>query len=128
MEEHDSSGGLFTSIRTWWTSLVGLLETRIELFAIEWQEEKLRTITMVIWAAVGAAFGIAALLVAVATLALFLWRTTGYAGLLVLAAALAAVSLFIFVRLRRRMERGPAPFAATVEELRKDAECLRRND
>jgi uncharacterized membrane protein YqjE len=107
------------------SSLLVLLRTRVELFAVEMQEAKLRTVNLLVWLAVAIIVGAAGVLVAFGALALFLWQTSGYSGLIgmALAALGAAAATLWFVR--RRIIHGPAPFAATVAELRKDAECLR---
>lgn len=121
-----SSAGLVASAQRMARSLLGLLQTRIELLAIELQEEKLRALDLLAWITAAIALAIAAILLAIGTLALFLWQRAGYAGLigLTLAAFIAAVAMFLVMR--RRIVRGPQPFSATTAEFRKDVEWLRR--
>lgn len=121
-----SSAGLVASAQRMARSLLGLLQTRIELLAIELQEEKLRALDLLAWITAAIALAIAAILLAIGTLALFLWQRAGYAGLigLTLAAFIAAVATFLVMR--RRIARGPQPFSATTAEFRKDVEWLRR--
>lgn len=104
-----------------------LLRSRIELFTVEWQEEKLRLLNLCIWLAAALAIGVAGVLVAIGTLSVWLWSVAGYAGLIGLAVAALAVTWIMLWRLRRRIQNGPTPFAQTVAEFRKDGECL-RND
>ena len=125
-ETKQEDAGLLESIRQLGSSLAGLLQTRAELFAVELQEETLRAIRLLVCVAAAIALGAAGLLIAMGGLALFVWEKTGYPGLAGLAAGaigIAAISLWI---IQRRITRGPAPFAETVAEFKKDAEWARR--
>lgn len=102
-------------------SLLGLVHTRVELFALELQEEKLRAVGLLVWCAVALALAVAGVLLAVGTLALFLWETAGYAGLVSLTVLVLAASAGLLWFVRRRILRGPLPFEATAAEFRKDA-------
>jgi uncharacterized membrane protein YqjE len=124
IETEQETVGVMESIRRLGSSLAGLLQARAELFAVELQEEKLRAIRLLVWVSAAIALGVAGLLVAIGGLALFIWEKAGYWGLAGLAAATigtAAISLWI---IQRRIVRGPAPFAETVAEFRKDADSL----
>jgi uncharacterized membrane protein YqjE len=105
--------------------VLGLLQTRLELFAVELQEEKIRLIDLLIWITVAISFGVAAIVLAIVTLALLLWEKFGFAGLVALnlVTLLAAVGLVVLVR--RKIVHGAGPFSATVAEFQKDAETLR---
>jgi uncharacterized membrane protein YqjE len=126
--EASESGGIGASVARMGQSLLDLIRTRVELFAVELQEEKLRALGLLAWLTVAIALGVAGILLALGTLALFLWQRAGYAGLIgltvvTLAAAVAAAAL-----VRRRILHGPEPFAATVAEFRKDGACLGRDE
>lgn len=122
------TGGPMASARRLATSLLGLVRTRAELFTVELQEEKLRAIRLLVWLCAALVLGMSAVLVAFALAALFLWQTFGYLGLGCLAlGALLAAGVILWV-LRRELLHGPQPFAATVNELRKDFECLQPHD
>ena len=123
-EPEQDSPGIMGSVRRLGNSLIGLLHARAELFAVELQEEKIRATRLIVWVAVAAALGAAGILVAIAALAVWLWTWAGYwglGGLAVLALGLAAVILW---RIHRQILYGPAPFAATVAEFKKDAAAL----
>lgn len=124
----DHPGGIMSSARRLGASLLGLLRSRAELFAVELQEEKLRALSLLAWLTAAVALGVAAILLGVATLALFLWQQAGFAGLSGLTVAVLAAAIALFALVQRRIAEGPEPFAATVAEFRKDAACLRRND
>lgn len=121
-----NAGGVMNSLRRIASSLAGLLRTRAELFAVELQEEKLRAVTLLLWLSLGVGLGMAGVLVAIGALALYLWQRAGYAGLAGLAVITLAVAAGIFLFIRRRLLRGPLPFAGTVAEFKKDTACLHR--
>ena len=122
------SGGWLESLRRIGESLSALLRSRFELFTVEWQEEKLRLLNLLIWLGLAATIGVAGLFVAIIALAFWLWATAGYAGLIGLAVAALAVASGIVWTIRRKIQTGPTPFAQTVAEFRKDGECLRSNN
>ena len=122
------AGGWFEAMRRIGGSVFGLVRTRFSLFAVELQEEKLRAIDLLVWVAVAVALGTAGLLVTIGTLALFLWKTTGYWGLIGLAIATMAAAAGVMWRIRREILNGEPPFAATAAEFRKDFECLNQKD
>jgi uncharacterized membrane protein YqjE len=107
-------------------SLLGLVQSRLELFTVELQEEKLRAINLLIWLSVALALGVAGLLVAVGALALFLWHTAGYLGLIGLAVLTLASAAGLLWWLRQKLETGSTPFNTTVTEFKKDREWLRK--
>lgn len=120
-------GGWFQALRRIGESLLGLVRSRFELFTVEWQEEKLRLLSLLIWLGIAFVIGAAGLLVGVATLALWLWERAGYVGLIGLTAVTLGVAVALVWNIRRRIQAGPAPFAHTVAEFRKDGKCLRSN-
>lgn len=100
----------------------------MELFAVELREEKLRAVALLSWLAAAIALGVAGVLVTAGTLALFLWRSAGYGGLIGLAAILLGAAWLVLAFIHRRITHGPEPFPATVAEFRKDMECLSPRD
>ena len=121
----NSGHGMMSSIRRIAGSVLGLVHTRLELFAVELQEEKLRVGGLLVWLAIAVAIGIGGILVAIGTLAFYLWERAGYLGLIALAGASLLVAVLLLWVLYRRVMNGPGPFAATVAEFEKDLECLR---
>lgn len=109
-------------------SLLGLAQSRFELFALELQEEKLRAVSVMVWLVVALALVVAGLLVAIGTLSFYLWDVGGYIGLIGLAFAALAAGAGIVLGVRRAIRNGPTPFAETVGEFRKDRECLRSDN
>lgn len=126
--QEGAGDGLAATARRLGGSLLGLLRTRVELVAVELQEEKIRVLDLLAWLTVTIALAVAGILLAVGMLALYLWQQAGYLGLGGLTIVTAGVAVGLFVALRHRLAREPVPFAATAEEFRRDAEWLRQHD
>ena len=122
--EHGGDGLLDTGRRIA-SSVLGLLQNRLSLAAVELQEEKLRIVSLLIWVGVALVLAASGIMVAIAALALFLWERAGYAGLIGLSVVTLGAGLLVVWLLRRRILQGPRPFAVTVDEFHKDLECLR---
>jgi uncharacterized membrane protein YqjE len=118
-------GGFMESSRRIASSVLGLLNNRLSLFAVELQEEKQRVISLFVWMCLVVTFGAAGIVAALGALALFLWHWAGYVGLIGLAAGSLVVASVMFLWVRRKVLRGAQPFATTVSEFGKDLECLK---
>lgn len=119
--------GWLDSLRRMGDSVLGLVQSRFELFAVELQEEKLRALNLVVWLVVALTLVVAGLLAGLAALGIWLWSVAGYLGLMGLMLAALAAAAGVLWGIRRRIRSGPVPFAETVAEFRKDRACL-RND
>jgi uncharacterized membrane protein YqjE len=122
-ETGDSGGGLLASIRKLLHSVLTVMQNRVELLAVEVQEEEHRLIQSLILA--GAALflgmvGFALLLGVVIFLLPENWRLGAAAALGVLCLLAAVV---IAVQLKKRLQQNP--FENSIEQLRKDWECLK---
>ena len=122
------AGGWLNSLRRMSDSLIGLAHSRLEILALELQEEKLRALKVVVWLVIALTFGVAGLLVGLGALAFFLWNIAGYYGVGGLALASLAAGAGILRAIYHGILNGPTPFAATIDEFRKDRECLRSDD
>lgn len=127
-ESAHKAGGWLNSLRRAGDSLLGLVQSRIELFAVELREEKLRDLNLLVWLVVALALVVAGLLVGLGALAIYLWDIAGYLGLVGLALATLAAGAGILLGIRRRIQNGPIPFAETIDGFRKDRECLRSDN
>jgi uncharacterized membrane protein YqjE len=123
-----SAGGWLQSLRRMGESILALARTRFELLAVEWQEEKLRLLHLLIWLGLALAIGLGGVFIGMITLAFWVWEAAGYAGLIGLVVAALSIAAGIFWGIHRKIQTGPAPFNQTVAEFRKDGECLRKND
>lgn len=125
MAETDSGiSGLLDSVRRMGGSFLALIHTRVELFAVELQEQKLRAIGLLGWLIAALALAVAGILLVIGILGLFLWQLAGYAGLVGLAVATLGGSAGLLWMLRRRILSEPDPFAETISEMGRDLECL----
>jgi len=115
------TSGLFGSIRRTVGTTVALIESRIELIALELREEKKRALSLIIW---GAVLGFLSLIFVVAIIGLvtfLLWENAlaVLVGFSVFFVVLAVASFFLA---RKKMKK--IPFGETVDQLRKDRESI----
>jgi uncharacterized membrane protein YqjE len=121
-------GGLRSSAGRIVETAIGLFASRVELFGVELREEQLRLIRWLAWFGLVFAFGLAGILIGLAALSLFLWNTAGYVGLVGLSVVTLGAAAALFRWLHRQITSSTPPFEATVDELRKDRECLHQPD
>jgi len=122
----ESPGGLFDSLRTLLDDIVAILHNRAELVATELEEEAARLIRVLLWGlaavlsvVVGAAFAATTILLAVPPQS----RPLAAALLGVLFLAVAGVG---YLAIRKVLRAKPRPFDASLRELEKDRDHLRR--
>ena len=109
------------------SSVVGLLRTRLELLALEAADEKARLLKLLGMAFAALLFLTLAVLVFTVTVAVAFWPTEDrYLALGLLAGFYGLVGVALLVAVRRGLVYGAPPFAATLEELGRDAELLER--
>jgi uncharacterized membrane protein YqjE len=129
MAEGEHSGGLFGSVRRVADTCVSSIHNRVELFALELQEEKLRLVRLLLWT--GAALFSAFLAITVITIAVVYMvpeegRKIAISGFALLYAITAVV---LAMKLRSEVRNAPPPLADTMAELKKDVQALRsRNE
>lgn len=113
-------------VRRLGASLLALGRIRLELLAIEVQEEKGRVASLLLWAvltALLAGFG-AVFVVLFVTVAL--WDTHRLAALGVAAALFIGLAVFGALRVRRLAANGSTLFQTSIAELRRDSDALRQ--
>ena len=107
---------------------LGTLQTRLELFAVELKEEKLRIGSFLfdsVLAALFVGFGIVFLM---AFLTLLLWDEHRLLALGLATAGLFAAGIWAATRAASRLRSGSHLFAASLAEIAQDREALRRKD
>ncbi len=120
-----TGGSVSGPVRRLAASLIALGRIRLELLAIEVQEEKDRVASLLLWAvltALLAAFG--AVFVAL-FVTVVLWDTHRLAGLGIAAALFVGLAVLGALRLRRLVASGSTLFQASIAELRRDSDALR---
>lgn len=108
-------------------SVLGLLGKRFELAAIELQEEKYRLVDQLFRVIVAGVLGLMSLIMASFFLIVICWDTGArYHVIAGLAVVYGVAAWRSFVVLKRKLEKGPTPFAATIDEMRKDREWFQK--
>ena len=103
-----------------------LMRTRIELFALEFAQERSRLVTVILLGLAASLFLLMGLLVFSVWIALLFWETEyRYLAVALLALAYLLIGGYFLLKLRRRLRRGGQVFAASVEVLTQDLEMLR---
>ncbi|MBI2515542.1 MAG: phage holin family protein [Opitutae bacterium] len=121
------SSGFLGSIRAFGDDVLASVHRRIELLALEVQEEKLRLIQAYVWISAAMFTGALALMFGSLTLVYVFWESARLAVLGGLTLFYAAAMLVIVVAFRRYLRRQPKPFEATLEELKEDRACIRED-
>lgn len=105
-------------------AVLGLLHGHVELFGIELQEQKARTLSVFLFAGLALVFALL-LLIALSGLVLVLvWDSYRLAGVIGLCVFYAIAALFCGMRLKAAICDESSPFSSTLEELAKDRERL----
>jgi uncharacterized membrane protein YqjE len=106
--------------------LLVIFENRLKLLGVELEEERER-LARAFWLVVLiGAFGLMAVVTLTALIVIALWQYDPLVGLLILTIIYAAAAAFFYFRLSR-LQREWQTLAATIEQLKKDRECLEKN-
>jgi uncharacterized membrane protein YqjE len=101
-----------------------LLHSHVELFGIELQEQKARTVSLLLFAGLALVFALL-LLVGLSTLVLILfWDTYRMPAIIGLCVFYTLACIFCGMRLRAAIFDESSPFHGTLEELANDRERL----
>ena len=120
MALRESVGGLAATF-------LSILRTRFELLTLEADEQKSRIVVLLGLAAGAVLCLVLAVLVFTVTVAVYFWPTEDrYVALSILAFIYFAIGVGLVVAIRSRLVNGPPPFAATLDELRRDIELVNR--
>lgn len=106
--------------------LVTIFQNRIELLMVEIQEEREKMIRVVLLALGAAVFGLLAGVALTAAVVIVFWEHSPVIAMLVLTAIYAGCGIGLYVALAR-MQRDWQTMPGTIEQLRKDCECLEQN-
>ncbi|OLS62940.1 phage holin family protein [Pseudomonas putida] len=119
--ENQSPG---SSSRRLGAAILGLLHGHVELFGIELQEQKARTLNLLLFAGLALVFALLLLTALSALLLVLLWDTYRLAGIIGLCVFYGVAAVFCAVRLKAAVHDELSPFSGTLEELAKDRERL----
>jgi len=122
-DTRQESGGLLTIGKRVLRSFYGIAQTRLELFLVELQEERLRLFGALLLAGACLVCAFMALALLTLTVAVIFWEEHRLLVLISLTLIYAAGAGWSFWKLRRRLQ-GSQLFPATLEQFKKDQTCL----
>lgn len=122
-EENTVRPGLLGALRRLAVTFLAILQNRLELLAVELQDERARLFNALLLAAAVVALGFVTLALAVFALGVMVWDEYGVKGLFGLSGACLAATLIAYGWLRWRLKNWPF-LSATVAELKKDRALL----
>lgn len=105
-------------------SFIALGRIRLELLAIEVQEEKERIAAMMVWAVATAFLGCFALVFVALFVTLALWDSHRLLALGGCSALFVVLAAWGALRLRQLLGRGASLFQSSIAELREDSRAL----
>jgi uncharacterized membrane protein YqjE len=122
--ESGRAAGLLASLRRLLATGAGILQTRLELLAVELEEEGERLRGLLLHALVALFFlGFGILLLTLFMVVVF-WDTHRVAVLGAVTAAYLSIGVYATLMVRYKLKTRPRLFAATLAELGKDREYL----
>jgi uncharacterized membrane protein YqjE len=102
-----------------------IVENRLQLLMVEAQEERERVLLAILLALCAAVFGLLAGVTLTVVIAVALWEHSPIIALLVLVALYAIAAMVFYGRLFR-LQRDWQTLPGTLEQLKKDRECLEK--
>jgi uncharacterized membrane protein YqjE len=105
-------------------TLVAMVHTRLELAAVEAQEEARRLLGYLAWTMLAAFLAAGAVMLAALFVILIFWDSYRLLAVGGMAALFALAGIVILAKVRARFDARPAMFAATLGELRNDVEFI----
>src|SRR5688572_32512659 len=122
------SSGLLGSLRGFADGLLGSAQDRLELLSVELHEEKHRLIQIFIWISAIVFLAMVATVFTSLAIVVLLWETHRVLAICCLAAGYLVALIAVVLAFRSYLKRQPKPFAATINELRQDRECIRADN
>lgn len=116
--------GLGDALSAFAATAVAMLRTRLELATVEFEEQRERIKIMLLLVVIASLFACFALIALSALVVVLLWdsyRLAALLGVTVIYIVIAGIALYAL-----KQTAAPRPFAATLHELERDAEALRR--
>ncbi len=106
--------------------LLVIVENRLQLLMVEAQEERERAL-LAVWLGLGAAaFGLLTGVTLTVLIAVALWQHSPVIALLVLALIYMSIAVVFYNRLMR-LQKDWQTLPGTLDQLKKDRECLEKN-
>jgi len=103
-----------------------ILRQRLELAALDIEEELLRLVVLLAGVLAAVLMGTLALAALAATVVVFFWDSARMTALLVVVVVFAAATVYLARSVARAIDTKPRMFAATLAELQRDTSNLER--
>ena len=120
----EAATGILQSLRNLAATLVALLQNRLELLVTDLEEERIRLLQLLFWAAGALFFFALGVLMITMLIVLLLWDSHRIVGVAVLAAVFIAIGVGLAIGVRNRMHVRPRLFSSSLDELAKDKDRL----
>ncbi|HTL16811.1 MAG TPA: phage holin family protein [Patescibacteria group bacterium] len=124
MAENSPPHGILQSLRSLGRSGVEVLQNRLELAAVELEEQKLRLVRMLIFAGSAIFLANTAVLALSATIIVLAGAQARVAVLVGLTVFYTVAAIGALIALRKELRSAPPAFQDSIDELKKDLECL----
>lgn len=118
------SGGILQSLRNLGTTLVAIVQTRLELLSNEIEAERLRLLQIIFWGLVAIFFLAFALGMLTLLVVLVFWDTHRNGAVAVLAVIYFVLGIYAVLQARSRLMQGRRVFADSLRELQRDRDDL----
>ena len=118
-------GGLLASLRQLIATALELAQVRLELLGTEIEEQKLRILAALVWAALGVLFLVVGAVLFAGCIVVLAGEAYRLHALVLLTLAFLGGGGFALGRARARLKTPPGAFAASAAELARDREALR---
>ena len=119
------SGGLLNSVQRLLSSLLSMVQTRIEIVATEFEEERERIKELVLYGVLALVFISLGIITLTVFVTLWLWELYGVRALGVVGLIFLGTGIAIALRARSNERARPRLFSTTLGELGKDRQNLR---
>ena len=121
---NEESGSPRSSPRRLGAAFLGLLHSHVELLGIELQEQKARTVSLLLFAGLALVFALLLFIGLSALVLVLVWDNYRLTGIIGLCVFYTLATIFCGLRLKAAVFDDSSPFNATLEELAKDRERL----
>jgi uncharacterized membrane protein YqjE len=123
-QAREPATGILQSLRNLATTLVALLQNRLELLATDLEEERIRLLQLLFWAAGALFFCALGVLMITVLVVLLVWESHRLTGIVALAVVFLAIGLGLAIGVRKRMHLRSRLFSSSLDELAKDKDRL----
>ena len=120
----DGAPGVIASLRRLTRNAVGIIQTRLELLANELEEERVRTLQIIVLGAIGLFCAAVGVLLVSAWVVVALWEQYRLATLAVLALVYFVAAGIALGMLRVKAGERPKIFSTSLAELKRDQDLL----